>query len=77
LSWRAVSVIRFTVDSRGVSHRSLEGGRTDLAEGRMPTPLLIEHFDVIEQLHLRVAIAGELEGRRLAGLRSSSIAVSG
>lgn len=26
----------------------------------MPAPLVIEHFDVVEQLHLRVAVAGEL-----------------
>jgi hypothetical protein len=42
-----------------LSHRSsLEGGRTDLTEGRVPAPSVIEHFDVIEQLHLGLAAAG-------------------
>jgi hypothetical protein len=41
-----------------LSHRaSLEGGRTDLAKGGVPAPLVIEHFDVIEQLHLGLAAA--------------------
>ena len=31
----------------------------------MLAPLVIEHFDVIEQLHLRVAIASELVGGSL------------
>src|SRR5215217_6137098 len=48
----------WTVHSRCSSHRaSLDGGRTDLAEGRVPAPLLIEHLDVIEQLHLGLAAA--------------------
>jgi len=37
-----------------------EFSRPDLAERRMPTPLLIEHFDVIEQLHLGFAAAVEV-----------------
>ena len=36
---------------------AFELSRTDLAECRMATPLVIEHFDVIEQRHLRVAVA--------------------
>ena len=36
-----------------------EFSRADLAERRMPTPLVIEHFDVIDQLHLGVAAAME------------------
>jgi hypothetical protein len=47
----------WTVHSRRLSHRSsLEGGPTDLAEGRVPAPLVIEHVDVIEQLHLGFAL---------------------
>ena len=41
---------------------SLEGGRTALGERRVPAPLVIEHFDVVEQLHLGVAMAAELIG---------------
>ena len=42
---------------RCVSRRLvLKCGRTDVAERRVPTPLVIEHVDVIKQLHLRVAV---------------------
>ena len=41
-------------------HASLEGGRTDLAERRVAPPLVIEHFDVVEQLHLGLAVAVEV-----------------
>src|SRR4030095_230257 len=38
---------------------SLEFSRTDLAEGRMSAALVIEHLDIVEQLHLVVAAARE------------------
>jgi hypothetical protein len=38
---------------------ALERGRTDLDEGRVPAPLVIEHLDVIKQLHHRLAAAVE------------------
>ena len=38
---------------------SLEFGRTDLPEGRVSASLVIEPFDVIEQLHLRLTVAVE------------------
>ena len=37
-----------------------EFSRADLAERRVPTPLVIEHFDVVEQLHLGFAAAVEV-----------------
>src|SRR5207249_9669519 len=33
--------------------------RADLANGRVPTTLVIEHLDVVEQLHLGLAVAAE------------------
>ena len=39
---------------------AFEGGRTDLAERRMATLLVIEHFDVVEQRPLRRAVAVEV-----------------
>src|SRR5258705_9194830 len=41
---------------------SFEGGRTDLAERRMAAPLVIEHLNVVEQLHLGLAEAVEAIG---------------
>ena len=38
---------------------AFEPGRTDLAEGRVSTLLVIEHFDEVEQGHLRLAVAVE------------------
>lgn len=50
----------------------LEGRGTDAANGRMPAPLVIEHFDVVEQRHLRVAVAGERVGELvLDGVKAS------
>ena len=55
------------VSKRGVSSSccAFAGGstlarrRTDPAHGRMPALLVVEHLDVIEQLHLRLAVAVE------------------
>ena len=44
---------------RGVA---LKPRRADLAERRMSTLLVIEHFDVVEQLHLGFATAREAIG---------------
>ena len=44
--------IWWTVQLRRLSGPSFEGDRTNLAERRVPAPLLIEHFDVVEQLSL-------------------------
>jgi hypothetical protein len=45
-----------------------EGRRTDLPDRRMATPLVIEHLDVVEQLHPGLPAAvepiGELAFRR-------------
>src|SRR2546427_7871007 len=41
---------------------SFEFGRTDLTERRMSSPVVIEHFDVIEQLHLGFTAAREAIG---------------
>jgi len=38
---------------------SLEFGRTDLAERRVTPSLVIEHLDLVEQLHLGLAAARE------------------
>jgi hypothetical protein len=54
---------------------SFERGRTDLTERRVPTPLVIEHFDVVEQLHLGFAAAGVSERwKGLHRLKPSEIA---
>jgi len=45
-----------------VTRVPFERGRTDLAKPRMATSLVIEHLDVIEQLHLRLAVGGEVLG---------------
>jgi hypothetical protein len=37
---------------------SFEFGRTDLTERRMTASLVIEHLDVVKQLHLGFAAAG-------------------
>jgi hypothetical protein len=56
---------------------ALERGRTDLAERPMTTSLVIEHLDVVEQGHLRVAVARKpvglllLHGRRHTSAMSS------
>src|SRR5688500_14798878 len=42
---------------------SFERGRADLAERRMPTPLVIEHLDVVEQGFLGVGVAFEALAR--------------
>src|SRR5436190_5677565 len=44
---------------------TFEGGRADLAQRRVATSLVIEHLDVVEQLHLGLPAAGEAI-RRLA-----------
>ena len=46
---------------------SFKRGRTDLAECGMPPPLVVKDLDVIEQRHLRVAVA-----RKPLGLLPSS-----
>ena len=46
---------------------ALKGGRADLAEGRVPTPLVIEHFDVVEQGLLRMGVAVEAVGHLTLG----------
>jgi hypothetical protein len=45
-----------------VTRVPFERGWTDLAKARMATSLVIEHLDVIEQLHLRLAFGGEVLG---------------
>jgi hypothetical protein len=45
-----------------VSCPPFEASWTDLAGRRTPTPLVIEHFEVIEQLHLCVPVRVEPVG---------------
>jgi len=42
---------------------SFEFGRTDLTERRMSASLVIEHLDIVKQLHLGLAAAVEAIGR--------------
>src|SRR5438094_1877919 len=56
-----------------VMRASFEGGRTNLANRRMTTPLVIEHFDVIEQCHLRVATAVEPIGELRLDCREEAL----
>jgi hypothetical protein len=48
--------------SYALESSSLIRGRTDPAERRMATPLVVEHFDIIDQRHLPVAAAGLING---------------
>src|ERR1700751_1752514 len=41
----------------GCGGTSFKGGRTDLPDRRMSATLVVKHLDVIEQRHLRVAVA--------------------
>src|SRR5215831_8651157 len=46
----------------GCRGASLERGRADLAERGVAPPLVVEHLDVVEQFHLRLAEAVEPVG---------------